>query len=206
MAGKKKFYVVWHGREQGIFRSWAECERQVKGFEGARYKGYETESEAVQAFGAGPPPFTAKPVKKALPKSGRQPIMDSISVDAACSGNPGVLEYRGVVTATGQQIFHQGPFPEGTVNIGEFLAIVHGLAFLKQRNLNIPVYSDSKTALKWLKDKKANTKLPVSDKNRELMTLLRRAENWLQNNTWENPVLKWETETWGEIPADFGRK
>lgn len=205
---KQKYYVVWKGKETGIFRTWKECEAQIKGFEGARYKAYESEEEAREAFAAGPPPFARTTVKsvKPLPGSSGQPIWDSISVDAACSGNPGVMEYQGVYTANKQKLFHQGPFPEGTVNIGEFLAIVHGLGYLKQRGLDIPIYSDSMTALKWVKDKKANTKLVPSAKNRELMELIQRAETWLMTNTYKNPILKWKTGEWGEIFADFGRK
>ena len=135
-----------------------------------------------------------------------EPIANSLSVDAACSGNPGVLEYRGVYTSTGREIFKQGPFPEGTVNIGEFLALVHGLAYLKQKNKNIPVYSDSKTAISWVKNKKVKTKLELNKKNKKLFDLIDRALNWLQSNNFENQILKWETKYWGEIPADFGRK
>ncbi|MBV2246577.1 MAG: ribonuclease H family protein [Lentimicrobium sp.] len=207
MAKGKKFYVVWNGRKPGIFETWAECEAQVKGFEAARFKGYESEKEAIEAFSVGPPKFKKNSIKNhqaALPD--HIPIRQSIAVDAACSGNPGVLEYQGVETSTGKRLFHVGPFPQGTVNIGEFLAIVHGLGFLKQKNLNLPVYSDSKTAIKWVRDKKANTKLVPNAKNAELLHLLQRAENWLKKNTWENPVLKWDTASWGEIPADFGRK
>lgn len=207
MAKGKKFYVVWNGRNPGIFDTWAECEKQVKGFEAARFKGFESEKEAIEAFSAGAPKFKRVTIKSHKPALTEHiPIWQSISVDAACSGNPGVLEYRGVETTSGRQLFHQGPFPQGTVNIGEFLAIVHGLAFLKQNKLNLPIYSDSKTALKWVRDKKSNTKLAPNAKNAELMQLLQRAETWLRNNSWENPVLKWDTASWGEIPADFGRK
>jgi len=132
--------------------------------------------------------------------------MESISVDAACSGNPGMLEYRGVYTKTGKEIFHQGPFRNGTNNIGEFLAIVHALALLKQKNSQLPLYSDSRTALKWVQQKKAKTKLEKNEENEYLFELIARAENWLQNNEYSTPLLKWETEAWGEIPADFGRK
>lgn len=207
MAKKQKYYVVWKGRETGIFHSWDACEKQVKGFETARFKSYETENEAREAFSAGVPPFnkTAKNIKRSFNPS-HQPIMNSISVDAACSGNPGVMEYQGVETSSGRLLFHQGPFPEGTVNIGEFLAIVHGLGYLKQRNIDIPIYTDSKTALAWLKKKKANTKLQTNEINSDLMLMLGRAEAWLEQNSWNNPVLKWDTAAWGEIPADFGRK
>jgi ribonuclease HI len=135
-----------------------------------------------------------------------KPIEDSICVDAACSGNPGVLEYRGVDTKSGAQLFHQGPFPEGTVNLGEFLGIVHALAYLKQRNCDWPVYSDSRTAIAWMKKKEIKTTLPRTEKNKEVFDLIDRALKWIRENSWPNKILKWETEHWGEIPADFGRK
>ena len=136
----------------------------------------------------------------------KKPLMNTISVDAACSGNPGVLEYQGVETATGKLLFHLGPFEEGTVNLGEFLAIVHGLAFLKKRNLDIPIYSDSVTAIKWVKDKKIKTTLERNAKTQSLFEYVDRGILWLLNNEYSNPILKWETTSWGEIPADFGRK
>lgn len=207
MEKKQKYYVVWSGRETGIFRSWPECERQITGFMTARYKSFESEEEAKSAFAMGPPSkssFRAK--KKEVLNAGGTPIMSSISVDAACAGNPGIMEYQGVDTASKKRIFHGGPFPEGTNNIGEFLAIVHGLGYLKKYGLSIPIYTDSKTAIGWVKKKKANTKLAPNRKNMDLLNLLKRAEEWLHNNTWDNPVLKWETKIWGEIPADFGRK
>ena len=206
-AKKQKFYVVWSGRETGVFYSWADCERQISAFKTARYKSFEHESEARKAFALGPSFQLFSKAKKSLPLTvGEMPIMGSISVDAACSGNPGVMEYQGVETATKKRIFHGGPFPEGTNNIGEFLAIVHGLGYLKKYGLNIPVYTDSKTAIAWVRKKKANTKIVPNKRNAELLELIIRAEDWLHNNTWNNPILKWETKEWGEIPADFGRK
>jgi ribonuclease HI len=134
-------------------------------------------------------------------------IWDSISVDAACSGNPGLMEYQGVDTKTKEKIFYQGPFLMGTNNIGEFLAIVHALALYKQKGFhNRPIYSDSVTAMGWVKKKKANTKLEQNAKTAKLYELILRAENWLKQNSYSNPIIKWETEDWGEIPADFGRK
>jgi len=127
-------------------------------------------------------------------------------VDAACSGNPGKMEYRGVCVATGEEIFHFGPLEGGTNNIGEFLGIVHALALLKQQNNAIPVYSDSTNAIKWVKKKKCNTKLKPTNENKYLFELISRAEKWLTENDYPNPIIKWETDKWGEIPADFGRK
>ncbi|MFN8331947.1 MAG: hypothetical protein U0T81_12155 [Saprospiraceae bacterium] len=54
--------------------------------------------------------------------------------------------------------------------------------------------------------KKANTKLNFDRSNEAILEMITRATQWLNENTYSNPVLKWDTEKWGEIPADFGRK
>ncbi len=212
MAKKnQKYYVVWKGRETGVFTSWTECEKQIKAYTGAVYKSFKSKELAEKAFKSesgqfiGNNIFISELTEEQKLLIGK-PIPDSLSVDAACSGNPGILEYRGVDTKTGIELFRQGPFPEGTVNIGEFLALVHGLAYLKKIKSNIPIYSDSRTAIKWVKTKVVKTKLERTSKNEELFKLVDRAVNWLHNNTFPNKILKWETAAWGEIPADFGRK
>jgi len=143
--------------------------------------------------------------KDQLAKIG-EPNLYSIAVDAASSGNPGKMEYRGVDTQTHKQLFHQGPFHQGTNNIGEFLALVHGLAFLKQKNSDRILYTDSRIAMGWVKKKKCNTKLIKNARNAALFDLVSRAENWLKSNSYSTKIVKWETKAWGEIPADFGRK
>lgn len=204
---KQKYYVVWKGQKPGIYSSWADCEKQIKGFVGALYKSFEDIKEAEKAYISKPHLFMGKPKStiNSLISVGK-PIIPSISVDAACAGNPGLMEYRGVDTESKKQLFHNGPYKHGTNNIGEFLAIVHGLAMLKKHNSNLPIYTDSITALSWIKAKKARTKLEQTPQNQELFELIQRAEYWLNNNSWPNTLLKWETEIWGEIPADFGRK
>lgn len=128
-------------------------------------------------------------------------------VDAACSGNPGDMEYRGVYAADGRELFHVGPLAEGTNNIGEFLAIVHALAWLKQQgHPDFRIYSDSYNAQVWIKAKKCRTKLERTPRNAKIFELIERAERWLAANPVTNPIIKWDTERWGEIPADFGRK
>lgn len=168
-------------------------------------------AEAEAAFSNEPPRRIVgdarKPTKPQATLSRSGIIKESISVDAACSGNPGDMEYRGVWTANGQELFRIGPYRDGTNNIGEFLAIVHALALLKKQNDDkTPIYSDSRNAILWVKKKKANTKLARTRHNEIIFDLIARAEKWLRENTWSNPLLKWETKYWGEIPADFGRK
>ena len=135
-----------------------------------------------------------------------QPKLPALAVDAACSGNPGVLEFRGVVADTGTEVFRRGPFMQGTNNIGEFLALVLGLAYLKKYNLPWTLYTDSVTALAWVREKKCKSKLTWNNENQELFFMVRKAEEWLRSNTWNTEIRKWETTLWGEIPADFGRK
>jgi ribonuclease HI len=206
----KKYYVVWAGRKTGVFHTWAECERQTKGFQGASFKSFPSMEEAQQAFTNGKSTistFSKDKVKKAQDTSAKTPVFnpDSLSVDAACSGNPGMMEYQGVHTKTGEVLFHFGP-TLGTNNIGEFLAIVHALAMLKKQGLDTTIYTDSVTALSWVRNKKANTSLVRNSETATVWNLINRAEKWLKENTYPNPIIKWDTKKYGEIKADFGRK
>ena len=218
-VSKKKaaYYVVWSGKKPGIYDTWEDCEAQVKGVQGAKYKGFASRPEAEQAFASSPENYIIRKPKNCqlstlncqlstLNSQLPPPILPALAVDAACSGNPGVIEFRGVIADTGTEVFHRGPFNGGTNNIGEFLAIVLGLAYLKQNNLPWALYTDSRTALAWLKKGHADTKIEWNAQNQDLFFMLRKAEMWLHDNTWTTPVYKWDTKAWGEIPADFGRK
>jgi len=209
---KKKYYTVWNGHHIGVFETWEDCKAQIKDFQGAQYKSFVSFDAAKMALNGNYKDYIGKSKKyksalsEAQLKKIGQPNFNSISVDAASSGNPGIMEYRGVDTKSKKQLFHQGPFDQGTNNIGEFLAIVHGLAFLKQNQSNRIIYTDSKTAMSWIRKKNCNTKLERSSKNEVLFELVDRAINWLKINTYTTIIVKWETKAWGEIPADFGRK
>ena len=207
---KQKYYTVWKGHKTGVFETWSECQLQIKNFQGAQYKSFATKATAVKAFEGLYEDYIEKnKAKKGIPKRGDQiegPNLNSISVDAASSGNPGVMEYRGVDTQTKALLFHKGPFQKATNNIGEFLALVHGLALLKNQESQVMLYTDSVTAMSWVRKKKCNTKLKRSKENQAVFVLIDRAEQWLQNNTFTTKIVKWETKSLGEIPADFGRK
>jgi ribonuclease HI len=202
----KKLYVVWKGRKTGIFSNWVQCAEAVTGFSGAEFLSFTTLAEARTALRF-PTRKAYQTYRQAQISAGvTPPIPDSYCVDAACSGNPGLLEYRCFHTSTGKELFHQGPLENGTNNIGEFLAIVHALALLNKKGITSPIYTDSEIALLWVKEKKCKTWLKPDQTNARLFELIRRAESWLRENTFENPLLKWDTEHWGQIPADFGRK
>lgn len=207
----QKFYVVWKGIKPGIYTDWKECQKQISAFDGALYKSFTTRAQAQKAFSENPYKYIGGSNKKSgqLTAPGfntNSVIKSSISVDGAWNTITGDAEYRGVNTATGEELFRKGPYYDGTNNIMEFLAIVHALSYCKKNNIALPIYSDSVTALSWVKNKKAKTKLENTGRNDELFDLIARAEKWLKENKWNNPLLKWDTVNWGENPADFGRK
>lgn len=214
---KSKYYVVWEGLSPGVYDSWEECNLQIKGVKGAKYKAFNTQEEAVEAFRGSAADhigvlrqmgnhYAASTSKHKVNPNSPAIIRNSLAVDAACSGNPGKMEYRGVYVATGVEVFRIGPMEQGTNNIGEFLALVHGLALLKKMGNDMPIYSDSRNAMLWVKQKQCKTKLERTPVNEPIFTLIARAEKWLKENTFTTRIIKWETEQWGEIPADFGRK
>jgi len=211
---RAKYYVVWKGRQTGVFASWEACEAQVNGYPGAEYRAFESREMAEAAFRGQYADYEGKPAMfQQWLFAPTRPILPSLCVDAACSGSPGPLEYRGVRTETGEEVFRQGPFAGGTNNIGEFLAIIHALAWLQKTGLEMPVYTDSETALAWVRAEKCKTDLLHTAENAALFELIARAEAWLAENDHKTlkvsetfRVLKWDTEAWGEIPADFGRK
>lgn len=199
----RKYYTVWHGRAPGVYATWAEAETQVKGFPAARFHSFPTRLEAERALAMGYAAFREDRAATRVPPPA---ALRGYAVDASLPAETGLLEYRGVKVDTRAEFFRQGPFEDGANNVGEFLALVHALALLTQRGIDAPVYSDSVTALAWVRDRRCKTELPRSEKNAPLFDLVARAEAWLDAHTYANPVLKWDTEAWGENPADFGRK
>jgi ribonuclease HI len=207
---KQKYYVVWKGRRRGIFDSWAGCTSAVSGYPGAEYRAFDTLVAAQAAFHGRYTDYMGKPTstQKWL-FSPSKPLLPSICVDAACDGSPGRLEYRGVDLETGGQIFHAGPYSDGTNNVGEFLAIVGAIEWLRKKKSRLPIYSDSRNALAWVKAGKCRTTLVHTPRNAVLFDLILWAENMLRDlhqKGYEPEILKWDTAAWGENPADFGRK
>ena len=234
MAKKQKYYVVWQGRQPGIYTDWDTCREQVQGVQGAQYKSFDTLAEAEAAiklpYSASVTVITSTTSSTSNTSNTRNtgnpgilivdndgltairpdaqpplPVLDALAVDAACSGNPGIMEYQGIYIPTRTRVFHYQA-PKGTNNIGEFLAIVHGLSYLKKHRLDQIIYSDSVNAIAWVRQKVCKSRLPLDPSTAELWDFVHRAENWLRTNTYTTQILKWDTDRWGEIPADFGRK
>lgn len=220
MGKEKKYYVVFNGRNTGVFDDWNDVREQTEGFEGARYKGYASSAEAAEAFrkaSDGKPSdlgrFLSNASSHAMPRPGKPDYftnpevdLDAWAVDASCLGNPGRMEYRGVELMTGRVIFNIGPFDDATNNIGEFLAIVHAMALMTREGKFHNIYSDSVSGMAWARTRKVKTQLKPTPRNAKVFELMARAVTWLNTHSFPARVLKWQTEKWGEIPADFGRK
>ncbi|MDE7118979.1 MAG: ribonuclease H family protein [Muribaculaceae bacterium] len=221
---KRKFYVVWEGRQPGIYDNWDDCQQQVALFPGARFKAFNSQDAATAAFRGDPEAeegiiraialhnsevATASELDTIAGQLAAFPEINARAwaVDGACSGVPGPMEYRCVDIATGRQVFHHGPVEGGTNNAAEYLALVHALALLYNRNDGItPIYSDSRTARAWVRDRRNRCTLPRTPEHACVYNLLDRADLWLQTHRTTNPILVWNTALWGEIPADFHRK
>lgn len=212
---ERKFYVVWDGRAPGIYDNWEEARLQVDGYPDAKYKSYTSLEAATEAFRGNPEEHLA--FARALRRRiSAEPVdysafpeirLDAVAVDGACAGNPGPMEYRCVRVADGVEIFRVGPLEGGTNNIGEYLALIHAASLLAARGLTgVPIYSDSRTAQSWVRKGHSNSKLVLDASNAKVIEMLERADRWLASNRIANPILKWNTDLWGEIPADFGRK
>ena len=201
--GKQKFYVVWKGNNPGVYQSWEKCQNEIKNVNGALFKSFSGLEEAKKAYDQGYEEYKQSLDYKNVLDG---PELNSISVDAASSGNPGLMEYQGVDTNTKEILFKMGPFNNATNNIGEFLALVHGIAILEKKSDKKIIYSDSITAMSWVRKKHCQTKLKRNEKNEEVFVLVERAIKWLKQNNYSVIIKKWDTKNWGEIPADFGRK
>lgn len=216
----RKFYVVWEGRHPGVYEDWADARDQVENFPGAKYKSFNSQEAAVDAFrsylaGDGVP-LGEILVKASAAGASSEEVksyadfpeidLDGWAVDASCMGNPGVMEYRGVELRTGREIFRVGPFRDATNNIGEFLAIVHALALQYKNNDWHTIYSDSATGMSWVRNRRIKTTLKPTASNSRLFELMQRGLDWLSTHQYRTRILKWQTQLWGEIPADFGRK
>lgn len=209
---KTYYYVVWHGHQPGIYTDWEKAKAQITGFKGAIYKTFGSQQLAEKAFQEHPDKYKDGDYKKTKDLSAEErekigdPIPLSLAVDAACNGK-GDFEYQGVWTFSKEPVFRVGPYKKGSNNIGEFLALVHALAYLNQHQdpkmKEMPIYSDSRIAMSWVRQKVCRTKKQPPQDVRQLIL---RAERWLKSHPFKNPILKWETKVWGEIPADFGRK
>lgn len=220
MAKDKKFYVVFKGRNPGVYDDWGDAKEQIDNFEGAVYKGYSSAAEASEAYRKATRKsdgslgeFLARASSRSLPKPGQPDYMtnpevdlDAWAVDASCLGNPGKMEYQGVELMTGRTLFRVGPFDDATNNIGEFLAIVHAMALMTREGKFHNIYSDSVSGMAWVRTRKVKTQLKPTPRNAKVFELMARAVTWLNTHQFPCKVMKWQTEHWGEIPADFGRK
>lgn len=209
----KKYYVIWQGKQTGVVDDWVKCLDAIRGYPGAKYKAYKSLADANAAFQEGYKKHWGKGDVGLKEYSSEvlnligEPVYPSVAVNCSWNFYDNKMEYQGVDTLSGERLFHQGPFEDANQHMGEFLALVHALAYLKQQGSTIPVYSQSKSSMLWiLKGKAYGGTLEPTEKNTRVLELIRRANKWLSENTFENELLKWNKGAWGENPADLRAK
>lgn len=122
----------------------------------------------------------------------------AICIDGGTEGNPGPCFYRGVDLESGEVLFEEH-LGMGTNNIAEFLAAVHAIHYVRKHKIDLDIYSDSVTAIAWVRNKQHKSTFSGDVSER-----MDKACEYLKN---KNIIIKkWLTKEWGEIPADFGRK
>ena len=141
----KKFYAVKRGRKTGLYTVWAECAAQVKGFQGAIYKGFMTEDEA-RAWLGGADARTEQPRAAAEMAAPSAPDADYIiHTDGSCLRNPGGAGGWAAVietAATGAVEEKSGGAPETTNNRMELTAALMALSAVPE-GARVALYTDS---------------------------------------------------------------
>lgn len=205
---KQKFYTVWKGRKPGVYDNWEDCKAQTDGFEGARFRSFATKELAEKAFNTDYHEFLNFGNETASENNIKDYETNAIAVDASCTGNPGMTEFQGIDLRTGKKIMESKNYTKGTNNIGEFLAIVKCLEMIRIGKIkgNPIIYSDSQAAIAAVKNKKMKTSLTEDTDTREILQDLAKGTKMLNTYDYKTEIRKWDTQKWGEIPADFGRK
>jgi len=156
----KKFYVVWAGRETGVFTDWAYTKKQVDKFPQAKYKSFPSEQEAQAAFKAGRvmQGSSSKPSAKASTKKSVAPLQNqvitdvTIYCDGACDPNPGEAG-SGVAVYEKEQLAQLwgGLYnPNGTNNTAELNALHQSLLIAQKYmadNKSVQILCDSQYAI-----------------------------------------------------------
>lgn len=193
---KNKYYVVWRGRETGIFDSWEACRASIDGFQGAQYKGYPTWEEAHEGHING---YWNETIIRKIDAADTEVIKRSFITDVQCDAE-GTMTYSILDNETLTYIYQSPKYLDANNNVGQFIAIVHALAHLARTSDTRPIYTTSDTAIAWTKKRECNTRLCRTLNNTNLFDLLIRANSWIANNSFANQILKWNTASWGNPP------
>lgn len=199
-----KYYVIFNTENRGIYDTWGECQEKTKGVSGVKFKSFKNRSLAETALNENLIESKEnEKIKDLFPKIG-------FATDGACNVKKRIGQYQIYDLEKNKMIFTSKEFENTTNNQMEFLALMHALILCEDLKVledikydNYPIYTDSITAISWLKNNKLNSNIDYdSIVGKEIKKML----NWLKNNQYNNKIIKWETKNLGEIPADFGRK
>ncbi|MGE3297060.1 MAG: viroplasmin family protein [Porticoccaceae bacterium] len=151
----QKYYVVWVGKAPGIYSTWPEAERQIKGFPGAKFKSFPTLALAEAAYAQGKTAMVRKPAspRAKVAATGKHASADiEIYCDGACDPNPGQAGTGIAIYKSGAlyQLWYGLYNPAGTNNTAELLGLHHALVFADKFSASgqsVAILCDSKYAI-----------------------------------------------------------
>jgi ribonuclease HI len=196
---KQKFYTVWVGRNTGVFDTWEQCKAQIHEFPKAKYKSFGTKNLAEEAFAN-----AAEYINEANQNETEspEPIAESICVHSyAISQN--IIGYAGYHTSAGDNYFKFENIETNHIHLADFVGLVHALAYCKEKSLALPIYSNSQNAINAIETININ-RLQINPNtiSQQAQNLINRAIQFLQNNTYINPILAWQTKNWGVMQSN----
>ena len=138
----KKIYAISKGRTTGIVMTWDECQKSVKGFSGASFKGFDTREEAENWLSNSNKYSVAKPAQGKIQH--RKPIDYIIYTDGSCLKNPGPGGYAAVIIDTYSKLAKtvSGGESDTTNNRMELSAAIAALSAIPEKS-NVVIYTDS---------------------------------------------------------------
>lgn len=197
-----KYYVVFKGYNTGIYDNWNDCKKQVNGFSGALHKSFESPDEAEKAFEE----YSESSNTNLEFEQPTSYSIKSIIVSGNCPNNFGEMSYQWNLVASTNNAKRKNLSIIGTKNIADFIAIIDLIKLTKKVKLNLPIYTNSKTAVNWILNKKCNHQLFVSKQTETVLALVKEHDEWLLNNIIENEILLWNSNSWGVFPIVSKRK
>lgn len=211
---KNKFYVVWKGRDTGIFTSWSEVNELIKGFSGAEYKSYADQETAELEFSLGSPKgrsndenHTTTKLKEEPSDDHKAPDHECLTVDGSYLGGKKIMQYRCVWNQSKEEVFSTKPIEGGNQNIAEFLALVGAMKYrVSTKQYDLHIYSDSQTALSWVRNCKIKSSYDLSQLDEVVQERIYGALKFIAKSGVRKNLYKWDSALWGDIPADYGRK
>ncbi len=207
---KYSCYAVLEGRVPGVYDTWNECSAQVTGYSGAIFKGHICHSSARYEFRLHQRRKIAKFKIRTTPLAKKKkvstlPTSEYIVAGASYDRFNDTLTYRVVMGGTNETLFESEVYSGGNQSLGEYLALIEALKWVRENyKHDIPVLSNSMSAIIWIENKAYKGSLGIHDMDSDLYLELKKAKEYLSDMCQDGykyslNTLKWNNKLLGCI-------